>query len=156
MLVAALLVLVAAAAGAATIWELQAAEVEFRRDALVVRSRVFRAEVPVLTIREVVLLDTLPGPVRALRAIHLGTVFHGRFETGTRPDTAELFLDAARPPFAAVRTAGGLVIFNEDEPERTRARYATLAALVAARVPAPTREPATASRRTRNRRVPGR
>ena len=121
------LALLAFAVVFAVSWEMREAEVVMRRDALLLQSRAYSAEVPVLTIRDVQLLDTLPSPVRRVRAFHVGDVYHGRFVIGAAADTAELFLDASKPPFIAVRTSSGMVLFNESEPVRTQARYEALA-----------------------------
>ena len=120
-------------------WEMREAAVIVRRDALLLQSRAYSAEVPVLAIRDVQLLDTLPSPVHRVRAFHVGDVYHGRFVIGAAADTAELFLDASTPPFIALRTASGLVLFNEAEPARTRARYEALAGRYAHKVEAPAR-----------------
>lgn len=146
---AALVLLVAIAV---VLWEMRGHDVILRRDSLLVQSRFFSSEVPLLTVTSVSLLDTMPTGVRSVRSLHIGSVYHGRFTVGTGRDSAELFADSAVPPFIAVRTSNGLLLFNESEPELTRARYEALAArLGAGRDSAATTRPAE-PRRSRSAR----
>lgn len=116
------------------LWEMRGHDVIQRRDSLLVQSRFFSSEVPLLTVTGVQLIDTLPTGVRSVRSLHVGTVYHGRFTVGAARDTTEIFADAAVPPFIAVRTSTGTLILNETEPELTRARYAALAARFTAKL----------------------
>lgn len=72
--------------------------------------------------------DEPPANLTKVRGDDDGTVLRGQFRSGGQ--TAMVYIDTTHPPFIYLTTTTGLVVFNQDDPSRTRYIYAQLRAKV--------------------------
>jgi hypothetical protein len=92
---------------------------------LEVESALYDDEVADGALEAVALLDQLP-PIRSrTNGFALGGLLRGSFalQDGRK---ARLYVDAGAPPFVEVRHAGGVLIFNAEQADETRALYESL------------------------------
>lgn len=97
-----------------------------------IESLMYDDDVPDARIESVTLLDALPALRSRTNGFALGSLLRGSFELqdGSK---ARLYVDGDTPPFVEVRHAGGLLVFNAEDPARTRALYERLRERVASR-----------------------
>ena len=93
--------------------------------------RVEDLSVPFDRIRDVSLEESLP-PVRKSRGFNSLTTLRGRF-THAQLGTGDVFVRLNTSPYILARTSDGFLLFNMDEPERTRAVYEELRARLSPR-----------------------
>jgi hypothetical protein len=93
--------------------------------------RVDDLSVPFDRISAVSLEESLPA-VRKSRGFNSPTTLRGRF-THAQLGTGEVFVRLKSPPYILARTTDGFLLFNMDDPERTRAVYEQLRARLSSR-----------------------
>ncbi|MBX2801100.1 MAG: hypothetical protein KTR31_25695 [Myxococcales bacterium] len=104
---------------------LQPLEVSVGASELTVDGGIYTARVHADQITEVTLLEQLPPIRRRTNGFALGGTLRGHFQLDGL-GAGRLFLQRDKPPFVLVRTSLGYVIFNAEEPARTRELYEAL------------------------------
>lgn len=96
-------------------------------DRLEVSGFVYGTEIELAQIEAVTLESSLPAIETRTNGFALGGTLRGHFRLSELGD-AELYLEADAPPFVMVQHAGGVVIFNGPQPDRTQALHDELVA----------------------------
>jgi hypothetical protein len=96
---------------------------------LSVRSAFYHDEIPIRTIAEISLQDSIPHIVRRTNGFALGSTLRGHFRFETI-GPVDLFIDRATPPFIVVRSSSGLLVLNFSDPGQTLRTYAQLRGVV--------------------------
>ena len=65
--------------------------------------------------------DSLPKELSKISGSDFGSILKGKFKVDGRD--AELFLNAAKPPFLYIETTGGLTILNDQDQVKTELLY---------------------------------
>src|SRR5207244_1648717 len=92
----------------------------------------YRVDLPFSQISDISLQDTIPRIVRKTNGFNAGNVLRGNFRLDVLGD-GQLFINRDVPPYLVLKTSGGFVIVNFDDPRRTRALYADVRQHVAPR-----------------------
>ena len=92
----------------------------------------YRVHIPIGDIVEVSLQDTIPRVVRKTNGFNAGTTLRGHFRLEVLGD-GQMFVNYGVPPYVVIKTRESFVIVNFEDPERTRALYASLKQYAGAR-----------------------
>lgn len=98
-------------------------------DGFSVRSGLYAVEIPASAIESVDLEPAMPRVLGRPNGFALAGTLRGSFRL-EGIGRARLFVHVGDPPYLVVRTREGLVVVNFRDPDRTRALYAALSALV--------------------------
>jgi hypothetical protein len=111
--------------GVATCVSLQPVSVVIADDQVSIDGGVYEAEVRLADVVDVTLEDRLPAIRYRSNGFAAAGSLRGNFVL-VDERRARLFVERHRPPFVAIRTRSGLVVFNFNDPARTRAAYERL------------------------------
>jgi hypothetical protein len=87
-----------------------------------VRSGFYSANVPIASIREISLQDTIPRVTLRTNGLAAGAVLRGNFRLEVL-GAGKLFINRGAPPYIVVKTMDSFVIVNFVDTQRTRAVY---------------------------------
>lgn len=90
----------------------------------------YSADVPISSIQEISLQDTIPRVVRKRNGFNAGNTLRGNFRLDVLGN-GQIFINRGVPPYVVVKTPDSFVIVNFNDPQRTRALYAELRRYVA-------------------------
>lgn len=89
-------------------------------------SSAFGETIPLNRIRTLKIVNSLPENLRKTNGSDFGSILKGKFSADGQD--AEIFVNAASPPFLFMETTGGLLIINDSSREKTEALYRKLRA----------------------------